>query len=318
MKKIFVFSLRLFVSAALIMILLYVMRGKYGEISGVLKGTKIWIFCLAFLAFIAAITIASFRLKLIIQASDIPIAFRDALSLTFIGYFFNNFLPTAVGGDIVKAYYLGRNSRDNLGSITSVFVDRVIGLFTMIFIASISLLFAGSQVVERPVRQIVLLITACSIVVLVFATNKNFARKFSFILIMFKPLEKKLKDLYNAIHQYRHRKALIVQSFFISIVSQGFFFLSIGILASSIGTPISMSEILLRIPIINVVSLLPSINGLGLREGAMVVFFSPMIGSENAFAIGILWFLVLFITSMVGGVIYGLNPQFKVKLREVT
>jgi hypothetical protein len=76
-------------------------------------------------------------------------------------------------------------------------------------------------------------------------------------------------------------------------------------------------DILLRVPIISTLSLLPSINGLGFREGSTVVMFGPMIGKENAFAVSILWLLVLLITSLVGGIIYGLSPQFKIKLKEM-
>jgi uncharacterized membrane protein YbhN (UPF0104 family) len=61
-------------------------------------------------------------------------------------------------------------------------------------------------------------------------------------------------------------------------------------------------------------SLLPSLNGLGLREGATVVFFGPLIGKGNAFAISILWVIILLIMSLLGGLIYALSPQFRVRL----
>ncbi|MBI4974780.1 MAG: hypothetical protein HZC19_03130 [Candidatus Omnitrophica bacterium] len=48
-----------------------------------------------------------------------------------------------------------------------------------------------------------------------------------------------------------------------------------------------------------------------------MVFFGPIIGKENAFAVSILWLLVLFVTSIIGGVIYGLSPQFKIKFKEI-
>ena len=106
MKKLAFALLRVFISVALIIILLYIMRDKYDQILAVLKNTSLPVFLLAVLAFVLAVTLASFRLKLIINAQDMKIRFREAVSLTFIGYFFNNFLPTAIGGDVVKAYYL--------------------------------------------------------------------------------------------------------------------------------------------------------------------------------------------------------------------
>jgi uncharacterized protein (TIRG00374 family) len=258
------------------------------------------------------------RLNLIIAAQDIALTFREALSLTFIGYFFNNFLPTAIGGDVVKAYYLSKkNHGRKMACYTSIFVDRIIGLITMVFMAFVALVLAGGGIVDDTVRRVIYLITIFAILAIAFMTNKAFARKFSVLIVFFKPLEQNLKEAYEAVHSYKHRKLLMVRSFFISVASQILFFLSLGMLGRSISSPMPFVELFLRVPIISTLSLLPSINGLGLREGAMVMFFGPLIGKENAFAVSVLWLLVLLITSIVGGIVYGLSPQFKVNLKEM-
>jgi len=153
---------------------------------------------------------------------------------------------------------------------------------------------------------------AAALVVL--AAYKPAAKKLSFLLAFVRPMEEKLKGLYNAVHHYRNRGALMVQSFVISVISQMVFFAAIGVLALSISSRISAIDILLRIPIISMMSLLPSLNGLGLREGATVVLFGPLIGKESAFAISILWILVLLMSSFIGGLIYTISPQFRVKM----
>ena len=318
MKKIFSSALRTFISLALIVILLYIMRDRYGEIVSTLKGTNISIFLLALLVFILALCVASFRLELLVKAQEnIPITFFEAISLTFIGYFFNNFLPTSIGGDVVKAYHLSKKAKEKTGSFTAVFVDRAIGLFTMIFMAFIALFFVEAEIIDARVKYMIYIITAASFLFIVFMMNRTIARKFSVFLIFLKPIEEKLKRLYAAINRYRHHKILMFHSLWISVASQLLFFLSIGIVASSIGSHISVMQILLRMPIISVMSLLPSINGLGLREGSTVLLFGPLIGKENAFAVSILWLLVLLVVSLLGGLVYALSPQFKVKLKEI-
>lgn len=317
MRKIFPVLLRFSVSFALILILLYIMRGKYVEIFNALKSVNGYIFFLGLMAFVLAIAVASLRLKLIVAAQGISVNFFEALSLTFIGYFFNNFLPTAIGGDVAKAYYLSRKTEDKTGSYTSVFVDRALGLVTMIFMAFIALFFVGSAVIDKDVRRMIYIITALSAAMVAFLANKNLARKFSSLLFLVKPLEEKLRQAYNAINRYRHRRALMLQTIAISIISQIFFFTSIGILALSIGSAIVPMQILLRMPIISAMSLLPSINGLGIREGSTVLLFGPLIGQENAFAVSILWLAVLFIISIAGGIIYAISPQFKIKIAEI-
>ena len=318
MKKIFSSVLRTSISLALIVILLYIMRDRYGEIISTLKGANISMLMFALSVFFLALCVASFRFELIVKAQEnISITFFEAVSLTFIGYFFNNFLPTSIGGDVVKAYHLSKKAKEKTGSFTAVFVDRAIGLLTMIFMAFIALFFVETKSIDTRVKYMIYSITAASFLFMLFMMNRAIARRFSIFLLFLRPIEEKLRKLYTAINRYRHHKILMFHSLLISVASQLLFFLSIGIIASSIGSHISVMQILLRMPIISVMSLLPSINGLGLREGSTVLLFGPLIGKENAFAISILWFLVLFVISLLGGLVYALSPQFKVKLKEI-
>jgi uncharacterized protein (TIRG00374 family) len=309
--------LRAIVSAFFIALLLYFVRGKYTDIIRALASTNVVIFALAFGFFIAAVLVASVRLRLIIDAQQIPVTYNESLSLVFIGYFFNNFLPTSVGGDLVKAYYLSHKTENKAGSYASVFVDRVIGMLTMVFMAFVALFFAKESVIDNTIRYIVYSITIGAMLAVVFITNKELARKFSFLLFLVRPIEQKLRKLYSIIHKYQYRKDLILKSFIISIISQVLFFTSLGVVALSIGCAIPVKDIFIKMPIVSMMSLLPSINGLGLREGSTVALFGPLIGADRAFAVSVLWLLVLLCVSVIGGVIYGLSPQFKVKLKEI-
>ena len=309
---------RAFISVLLILILLYIMRGKYSQILGAIKGANILFVLLSLGTFAIALTVASIRLKLIVDAQGgVRVGVKEAIPFTFIGYFFNNFLPTSIGGDVAKAYYLSRKSSDRLSSFTAVFVDRALGLFTMIFMAAAALVFVQNQFIDLNVRYMIYAITLCSLLAIIFAMNKGFAKKFSVIFVLIRPLEEKARRIYNAIHLYKKHTSLIIKSLVVSVISQLLFFVSIGILALSIGAIIPPMEILLRMPIISAISLLPSINGLGIREGSTVILFGPIIGKESAFVISILWLLILFVTSIAGGLIYALSPQFKIKWGEI-
>jgi len=317
MKKTILSSiLKASVSLLFIVILLYAMREKYDQILATLKGTNVALFGLGALVFLSSSLAASLRLKLIVQAEDAArIKFSEVVSLTLVGYFFNNFLPTSIGGDIVKAYYLSKKTRDKMASYTSVFVDRALGLFTMIFMAVAALLFVGSRVIDPTTQRAIYIIAAVSIAGIIFMMNKNFAMRFAFLLRLFGPLGMKLKEAYNAIHKFRKHKALMIKSLAISVVSQLVYFSSIGVIAVSIGLRIPVLDILLRMPIVSAMSLLPSINGLGLREGSTVLLYGPLVGKENAFALSILLLALLFLISILGGLIYVISPQFKVRLK---
>ena len=48
-----------------------------------------------------------------------------------------------------------------------------------------------------------------------------------------------------------------------------------------------------------------------------MVLFGPLIGSDKAFAMSILWLLVTLCISIMGGLIYAFSPQFKIKIKEI-
>jgi uncharacterized protein (TIRG00374 family) len=305
---------RIIISISLIIVLLYAMRGNYEKIASTLRNIDVRLFALALALFLSAITVASYRLSMIVKAQrEGGITLKEAVSLTLLGYFFNNFLPTSIGGDVVKAYYLSKKTGDNIGSFTSVFVDRLTGLLTMIFMASVALLFIQSSMIDAKVRQMLYIITLLALLAVLFMINKNFAKKFSGLLVFVRPLEDKLINAYRAVHRYKDNGPLVMKTLLISVVSQLLFYSSFGAMAASIGSHIRAMDILLRLPVVGVMSLLPSLNGLGLREGATVVFFGPLIGKGNAFAVSILWIIILLITSFLGGLIYVLSPQFRVR-----
>jgi len=293
------------------------MRDKYPQIIKAFASTKVPIFLLALVLFVLAILVASIRLKLIIKAQEIPVTYKESVSLTFIGYFFNNFLPTSIGGDVVKGYYLSHKTHNKIGSYASVFVDRVVGLITMILMAFIALFFVKEGVVDNTIKYMVYFITLGSILAVVFMVNSRLAKRFSFLLFLVRPIEEKLKKLYDVMHKYQYKKALMAKTFGISFISQLLFFASFGVAAFSIGSRIPVKDLFIKMPIVGMMSLLPSINGLGLREGSTVALFGPLIGVDKAFAVSILWLLILLCTSVVGGLIYAVSPQFKIKMKEL-
>ena len=187
----------------------------------------------------------------------------------------------------------------------------------MIFMAFLALFLVEEGVVDPTLRYIIYAITFGSIVLIVLMTNKRLAQKFSFLFFLINPIKEKLRKVYEVIHQYQYQKTIMLKAFLISFVSQLLFFTSLGVMAMSIGSSIPIKDLMIKMPIVSMMSLLPSINGLGLREGSTVVLFGPIIGPDKAFAMSILWLLVLLCISIMGGLIYALSPQFKMKLKNI-
>lgn len=308
---------RALISLGFLALLFYVMRGQLPTILGVLRHTNLTIFIAAFILLILAAWIASWRLQIIFAARNVPLGFWQCSNLNFIGAFFNNFLPTSLGGDLVKVMCASRISGQASRVVTSILADRVFGFFTIVLIPSLSFLFLIKTNAAPAVPIVIYSFLAISLMGFVLAFNRKAARRLSFVM---KALDRfsfkeKIRKFYEEVHGFKNQKATVAQALILSLVSQGLTILVIYMISLSLGAPSAILDFLILIPIVFLVSMLPSVNGLGIREGAYLYFLSPSIGRENAAAMSVLWLAMLFLMSMIGGIIYLLRPNYHVRFK---
>jgi glycosyltransferase 2 family protein len=95
----------------------------------------------------ASISVITIRWWLLLRIEKIDLPLTDALKLTLVGHFWNNVLPGAVTGDVVKMYYLGKKSPEKKAeAYATVMIDRVIGLAALVYLAFFAALFNMSFV----------------------------------------------------------------------------------------------------------------------------------------------------------------------------
>lgn len=306
MKKSISIISKVLISLFFIALLLWLMRGNIKQISVLLKSTKIGLFYLGLLLYFIVVVFSAYRLKKVLSVQGIQLSLKDVTRLTLIGLFFTNFMPTTVGGDIVKAYYMVKLTNKKLESLTSIFVDRMLGLFSLISLATFALIFYGRNIENKLIIWAVFLMLTVSLLAIIVLLNKNIAKKFRFIVttLRFVRLDIKLRKIYEAIAGYRHHRKIAIQAFCISLFCQILSIFIIYLLAKSIAVNVSLMVLFLVVPIITVVSMLPSLNGLGIREGAYVYFLGGIVGHEQALAISLLWLASFLGVSLLGGVVY--------------
>ncbi len=307
MKRLFNL-LRIVVSIFLIALLLYLIRDELHQILVTLKNTSILLYSLCFFLNLSATLIISHRLSEIFRVMGVHFTFWNCTIINLIGLFFNNFLPTSAGGDLLKIYYASQGSGRKEESITGILTDRFFGLFTIFLLSSVALLLE-KNVKNRDMLTIFTWgILGLFIVLTFLALNKNSSSKIKGIFGGFFKGESKTKRFFEISSQIIERigkaKKTIVYIVVLSLVIQ---FLSIGIiflLSKSLSLNIAFSILIVIVPIIIVVSLFPSINGLGIREGAYVYFLGEIVGRGNAFALSLLFLSLTLLLSLIGGVVY--------------
>lgn len=77
------------------------------------------------------------RWHLLVRAQDLPFRLSDAIRLGYVGIFFSSFLPGSVTGDLVKAGFLAREQARRTVAITTIVVDRFLGLYGLLLVGSV-------------------------------------------------------------------------------------------------------------------------------------------------------------------------------------
>ena len=298
--------LRFVISFGLLLVLVWIMRKDAGDVLIILKGADKALILLAICVNLLLSIALAYRLKLLMYGQKVIVSIKDAIYLTFVGYFYNNFLPTAIGGDIAKAYYASRSTNNKVASYAAVLADRIIGLVATLLIALIGLLFIGKSLDNELiiwVVPVIFLFTAAAIALLL-KKNNRIEIMLSGKKGLFHTVKEKLLKLYTAINLYRNSPVLLVKGIVLSLALQTGAIISsyFLILSTSAAGSIPLFRLFLIIPLVWTVSMLPSLNGLGVREGAFVYFLKGYIGPEKAFAVSLLWLGLIMLYSVIGGI----------------
>ena len=313
--------LRIIISLSLIGLLVWLMRDKLPSIASTIKSSNKPLLILGFSIYLLATITIAFRLRKVISVQSIDITPKESCYLTFIGYFFNNFLPTSFGGDFVKAHYAGKKSNNKAGAFAGVFMDRVLALLPFTLVPVVTITFFASNIANKPLLIAVYSLFVGCVVIIWFLLHKNTAKYFAFLLEPFKNAEwvARIKDGYSYLNAYSDHKIVLSWSFFLSIIAQVLSVIAVHLFARSLGvSTLGIGIFFIVVPLAWIMTLIPSLNGLGVREGAFIYLLKGYIPADKAFAISILVLATITALGVIGGIIYMLKKSsFSVKGEDV-
>jgi uncharacterized protein (TIRG00374 family) len=135
-KPLFVFLRIVVVAVGVIWGIYWVSQDQRWErLSAIFRSMNLWVFAAALGIFIIGQLIVGLRWWLLLRAQSIFIDLFAGIRLHFLGLFYNNFMPSSIGGDLIRAWYVTKHTDKKFAAALSVFVDRVIGLLSTLIIA---------------------------------------------------------------------------------------------------------------------------------------------------------------------------------------
>ncbi|MDI6801692.1 MAG: lysylphosphatidylglycerol synthase transmembrane domain-containing protein [Thermodesulfovibrionales bacterium] len=301
LKQFFLLSIKFSVSA----ILLYLIISKIGTTAIIdnITLSSPAAFIIAVTIYIISIYLSSLRWKLLIPQQ---VKTKRLFSLYMIGSFFNTYMPGIIGGDVVKAYYLNRElkqeehnpeDRDNsplTTSIASVFMDRYIGFLGLLIINLGAIVFGFKYLQGASLQQIMWAVPLLFILFITFSI--------SVLKLKFGKNLKFLFNIYEYFLLYKAKRSALSKAFLYSLIIQISGVFAVYILSKGIALDIPFLSLLIFIPLIILISMIPiSISGIGLREGAFVFFLSTAgVSPDLSATLSILWFLSVVVASLWG------------------
>ena len=297
---------KVFVSLVLIALIFY--KIDLSQWLAVVKSAQMPGLSLAFLLVIFSIVISALKWQVLLSSLDVHVPIHRLTTSYFVGLFFNNFLPTNIGGDVVRIYDVGRYTGKKTEAAASVIVERILAGFALGLTALIAIFISFDR--SRSFLWLIISFMLLCVVFLLLVTNRSILHYLNDRLLpgLFS-IKERARDVADAIHKCSINRALVIQVLGWSLVFQLLVVLVNYLIFLSLGLKVSLVYCLIFIPLISALSLLPiSVNGLGVREGAYIFFFGQVgLNTAQSVSASLVFFVLVVLSSLIGGIAFALQ-----------
>jgi len=230
---------RFCVSAILIYWLLC--RVDIEELAGALATSKWWLFSFSTFVLCARQLVAAYRWAIILAASRIRIPTIRLFYWYMIATFFNMFLPTALGGDVVRIYQLGKSSGENAVAAASVLMERILGFLALIGMAVVAMFLSATGQREFTICAAVSVAVLVYAMALVALFHRRVGRMLAASLRRagLRRISQAVERGFAALYALQEHRRNLVLAFIISVLFQGVGVVCTFLVGLSLGLDVS-------------------------------------------------------------------------------
>ena len=299
--------LKIVISLTLIIVILRSIN--IGALWEVVRNANLWYLLAAQGLLLFGVVVRAYRWRILVQDQGVYASLRELTALYFVGFLFNNILPSGFGGDAVKMYELSDRSKRGAEAVSSVLVDRFIGLIALQAIALIALAFSWRLM---PTWIVILTVSffAGSLMVAWVVSYRPLWNALDRWVPLFNRLLsiKPLRSLGTSLQSYSG--SALLRAFGVGIVFNVLLIAANVLIGTALGLELPLPYYMIFVPITSLVLVLPiSFAGLGVREGAYVFLFTQAgAAPEVALSVSLLVYVLgTVVPGLIGGVIYVLR-----------
>jgi uncharacterized protein (TIRG00374 family) len=279
-------------------------RAGLAQLAAVARAADLRLYALALAVAFVGIFVRSFRWQFLLNAVGARVPLRRVVYLYFVGSFFNTFLPTGLGGDVVRVLEIGPAATTQQAAGTAL-VDRLTGFIILFVLALVTLPFS-SRLLPANLNLIITLLAAAVLLGSALLFEGRLLRWITGWLPRSLSLagDAWLGKTYAVITACGRRGLAGALAW--SLVFNLLQVLANVLVARALGVSVSAWVFFMIVPVATAALLVPiSISGFGVREALYVSFFGQLgVDQALAVALSLATYALDFTTGLAGGVIY--------------
>lgn len=255
--------------------------------------------------FFVGYLLTSLRWRLLLSLRSAPASLAYLIRSFMVASFFNNLLPSSMGGDIVRVYDSWRLGLGKGAAVSTVAMDRALGMLALGVYVLVGLASSEVDIGTAPATVLTIIVLTMTGGFLVLFANRRVIDALS-RLTRGRAAARLVDPLLQVLAPFAGQRWLLLRCFVISLLLQGnviaFYWLS----ASALGLPVDYLQLALVVPVALVLLMIPiTINGIGLREGVFVFLLARYgIDSADAVAFSLLIYLQTVLQGLLGGLVF--------------
>jgi len=259
--------------------------------------------------YFAMIVVSAWRWEILLRAQGIAVRLGTLLRSYLVATFFNNFLPSNIGGDVIRVRDTAKAAGSKTRAATVVLVDRGIGLIALVFIAAAgaSMMPPGSPVVGPFGPGLLWLALAAGLAVAtpMLVVPHRVGRLLAPLKAVHQEwVEERISRLVGSLTRFRETPGPLALGFAGAVIVQAVLVLFYAAVARALDIQIPIAHLAVLVPLSFIVQMAPiSVNGLGVREATFSYYFAQLgLPLESALALSFLGAVLVMAFSLSGAV----------------
>jgi len=267
------------------------------------------LFAAAVLLYGLMLLLATWRWRVLLQAQGFEARLRDLSASYLVATFFNNFLPSNIGGDLVRVRDSSRLTGCTTTSVAVVAIDRVLGFGALYVLAVAAYVTGGPSVRHLAGARSVIAGLGVFFTVLAYVffrpgTARALMARSGLNSVAW--AREQFEVVQAAVHVYRARFGDVWTAFGASLALQAIFVYYYFAVAHALRIPLTLPACFLMVPLCTLVQAIPvSFNGWGIRETVFIVYFAQVgLPRDSALAFSLVGAGLVVLLSLSGAVVW--------------